>query len=87
MAREIKGVVIKGEYIGFYEVPGKDGKQYLYAQVLQNGDGGRASIVDVRVKSISVLENYVEGGAIDIKVNIQELSTKDGRSFMVVDAA
>ena len=86
MAKEIKGVGIKGEYLGFYEVAGKDGKKYLYGQVLQN-DGGRSSIVDVRVKSLSVLESYVEGEAMDIKVNIQELLTKDGKSFMVIDAA
>lgn len=86
MAKEIKGVAIKGEYLGFFEVPGKDGKKYLYAQVLQN-DGGKSSIVDVRVKSISVLEHYVEGEPIDIKVNIQELFTKDGKPFIVVDAA
>ncbi len=86
MAKEIKGVMLKGEYLGFYEVVGKDGSKYLYAQVLQN-EGGRSSIVDIRVKNISVLESYEEGCPIEIKVDIRELSTKDGKPFVVVDAA
>ena len=58
----------------------------MYAQVLQ-GDGGRSSIVDVRVRNITVLEVYEEGSEIELKVNIQELLTKDGKPFIVVDAA
>ena len=86
MAKEIKGVPIKGEYLGFYEVAGKDGRKYLYAQVLQN-EGGRSSIVDIRVKNIGVLEAYEEGSPIEIKDDISEMSTKEGKNFMVIDAA
>ena len=75
-----------GEYLGFYEVVGKDGKKYLYAQILQN-DEGKSSIIDVRVKNIGILDSYEEGSPIELKVNIQEISTKDGRPFIVVDAA
>ena len=87
MVRDIKGVVVKGEYLGFYDVLGKDGKKYLYAQVLQNDDSGRCSIVDIRVKTLDVLQNYEERAPIEIKVDIKELATREGKPFIVIDAA
>lgn len=86
MARDIRGVLLKGVYCGFYEVVGKDGNKYNYAQFMQKGNG-RSSLVDVRVRDLDVLNGYTEGNEVELKVDIRELLSKEGRPFVVVDAA
>lgn len=92
MAKELKGLPLKGWYLGFHEVLGKDKSKYLYGQMLQRTDGGKFSIVDVRVKNLNVLESCKEVALNDadmeiITVDVGERLTKDGKPFMVVDAA
>lgn len=86
MAREIKNVEMKGKYVGIYEVKGKDGRMYLYAQVLQN-EKGRASLVDIRIQDLDVVSSYKDFEDVSIKVDIREMLTKEGRPFIVIDAA
>lgn len=88
MAKEIKGVIVKGEYLGFYEVAGRDGTKYLYGQLLQLDEAtSRWSIVDIRLKNINVVGSFEERATVEIKTDIKELATKDGRPFIVIDAA
>lgn len=83
---EIKGAVVKGEFRGFYEVPGKEGKVHLYGQLLQEGNDGKETLVEFRAKNETMFNTMKKGEQVEVVLDIREMDYQ-GRKYMVVDAA
>lgn len=86
MAMQISGAKVTGEFRGYYEVPGKEGKNYLYGQIIQTDKQGKEIMLEFKAKDEEVFNTMKKGDKVEVSLNIREMDYQ-GRKYVIVESA